>query len=145
MGHQTIQRKTPWVDSTCADCPGFLVLGAAPSTASTVRLGASDCSPGLAFCFLAPWAFPWICCPQLPYRPFENGTHSTCFYSTGGYHTTIAPDVAKFSFAQMCLCETKCQGSLSHHLGELLTSLKKYRATWGIAAIVLQKPWPSTE
>ena len=48
-----------------------------------------------------PWSrslrlFPWasillygpldiacICCPQLPHRPCKNGTHSTCFYSTG--------------------------------------------------------------
>ena len=30
-----IQGKTPWVDSACADCPGFLVLGAAPAPAST--------------------------------------------------------------------------------------------------------------
>ena len=29
------QGKTPWVDSVCADCPGFLVLGAAPAPAST--------------------------------------------------------------------------------------------------------------
>ena len=27
--------NTPWVDSACADCPGFLVLGAAPAPAST--------------------------------------------------------------------------------------------------------------
>ena len=30
-----IQGKTPWVDSACADCPGFGVLGAAPAPAST--------------------------------------------------------------------------------------------------------------
>ena len=27
--------KDPWVDSACADCPGFLVPGAAPAPAST--------------------------------------------------------------------------------------------------------------
>ena len=27
--------KTPRADSACADCPGFLVLGAAPAPAST--------------------------------------------------------------------------------------------------------------
>ena len=31
-----IQGKTSWVDSACADCPGFLVLGAAPAPASTI-------------------------------------------------------------------------------------------------------------
>ena len=29
------QRKTPWGDKACADCPGFLVLGAAIAPAST--------------------------------------------------------------------------------------------------------------
>ena len=46
--------------------------------------GASDCSPGQAFCFMAPWAAAWICCLQLPYHTCKNGTHSTYFYSTGG-------------------------------------------------------------
>ena len=47
------QGKTAWLDSACADCPGFLILGAAPAPASTFRLGASDCAPGLAFCFIS--------------------------------------------------------------------------------------------
>ena len=34
------QRKTLWVDSACADCPGFLVLGAAG--AAGARLPASS-------------------------------------------------------------------------------------------------------
>ena len=55
-----------------------------------------------------------------------------------GYRTIIARYVAKWGIAQMCLCETKCQGGASHHFGEVLTSLKKYRAMWGIAAIVSQ-------
>ena len=53
-----------------------------------------------------------------------------------GYRTMIARYVAKWGVAQMCLCETKCQGGVSHHFGGVLTSLKKYRAIWGIAAIV---------
>ena len=55
-----------------------------------------------------------------------------------GYRTIIAQDVAKWGIAQMCLCKTKYHGGVSHHFGELLTSLKKYRAIWGIAAIVSQ-------
>ena len=55
-----------------------------------------------------------------------------------GYRTIIARYVAKWGIAQMCLCESKCQGRVSHHFGELLTSLKRYRAIWGIAAIVSQ-------
>ena len=39
----------------------------------------------------------------------------------------------------MCLCETKYHGEVSHPFGELLTSLKKYRAIWGIAAILSPK------
>ena len=38
----------------------------------------------------------------------------------------------------MCLCVTNCYGGVSHHFGGVLTSLKKYRAIWGIAAIVSQ-------
>ena len=30
----------------------------------------------------------WICCPQLPYHPSKNGTHSTCFSSTRGHSDT---------------------------------------------------------
>ena len=55
-----------------------------------------------------------------------------------GYRTLIARYVAKWGIAQMCLCETKYQGGVSHQLGGLLTSLEKYRAMWGIAAIVSQ-------
>ena len=53
-----------------------------------------------------------------------------------GYRTIIARYVAKWGIAQMCLCRTKYQGGVSHHLGGVLNSLKKYRAIWGIAAIV---------
>ena len=31
----------------------------------------------------------WICCSQLPHHPCKNGTHSTCFYSTGGHTPTL--------------------------------------------------------
>ena len=81
----TLQGKTPWVDSACADCPGFLSLECCPRPGFHLRLGASDCAPGLAFCFMAPWTFARICCPQLPDHRCKNGTHSTCFYSTGGH------------------------------------------------------------
>ena len=40
--------------------------------------------------------------------------------------------------AQMCLCESKYEGGVSHHFGGVLTSLKKYHAIWGIAVIVSQ-------
>ena len=37
-----------------------------------------------------------------------------------GYRTIIARYVAKWVIAQMCLCETKCQGGVSHHFGGVL-------------------------
>ena len=55
-----------------------------------------------------------------------------------GYHTIIARYVAKWGIARMCLCKIKYQGGVSHHFGVVLTSLQKYRAIWGIAAIVSQ-------
>ena len=50
--------------------------------------GASKRAPGLPFAFMALQANSWICCPQLPYHPCKNGTHSTCFGSTGGHTPT---------------------------------------------------------
>ena len=85
------QGKTPWVDSTCADCPGFLCPGFCSHPGFHLGLGASECSPGLAFCFMGPWTVAWICCPQLPHHPCKNGTHSTFFYSTGGHGPSKAP------------------------------------------------------
>ena len=55
-----------------------------------------------------------------------------------GYRTIFLRYVAKLGIAQMCLCETKYQGGVSRHFGEVLTFLKKSRAIWGIAVIVSQ-------
>ena len=60
------------------------------------------------------------------------------FVGGGGDRTIIVRYVAKWCIAQMCLCETKYQGGVSHHFGGMLISLKKYRVIWGIAAIVSQ-------
>ena len=49
-----------------------------------------------------------------------------------GYRTIIARYVAKWGIAQMCLCETKCQGGVSHQFGGLLTSLKSI-ARYGVS------------
>ena len=38
----------------------------------------------------------------------------------------------------MFSCKAKCQEGVSRHLGGVLTSLKRYCAIWGIAAIVRQ-------
>ena len=61
------------------------------------------------------------------------------FMGGGGYRTIIARYVARWGIAQMCLRKTKYQGGgVSHHFGGMLASLQKYRAIWGIAAIVSQ-------
>ena len=35
-----------------------------------------------------PLDIAWVCCLQLPHHLCKNGTHSTCFYSTGGHTPT---------------------------------------------------------
>ena len=55
-----------------------------------------------------------------------------------GYRIVIVRYVAKWGIAQARLRETKYQAGASHHLEGVFTSLKKYRAIWGIAAIVSQ-------
>ena len=45
--------------------------------------------------------------------------------------------VAKWSIAQMCCVKLSAMG-VSHHFGGVLTSIKKYCAIRGIAAIVSQ-------
>ena len=45
----------------------------------------------------------------------------------GGYRTILVRCVAKEGIAQMCPCEAKHQGAVSHHFGEVLTSLKVSR------------------
>ena len=41
--------------------------------------------PSPSILLYGPFDIVWICCPQLPHHPCKNGTHSTCFYSTGGH------------------------------------------------------------
>ena len=40
-----------------------------------------------------------------------------------GYRTIIARYVAKWGIAQVCVCETKYQGGVSHQFGGVLPSL----------------------
>ena len=83
-GLALIQRKTPWVDSACADCPGFSGPGCCSCPGFHLRLGASDCCSGLAFCFMGPWTFAWICCLQLPCHPCKTGRTAHVFTAQGG-------------------------------------------------------------
>ena len=76
--------NTPWAASACADCPGFLVLvlllPRLPPWSQSLRL---CCWASILL--YGPLDIAWNCCPQLPHQPCKNGTHGTCFYSTGAH------------------------------------------------------------
>ena len=82
--------KTPWVDSACADCAGFLVLGVvgAPLQASSRSLGVPP-PPTLVFAALPLGNLLGCCCSQLPHHPCnilqQNRKHSISFCSTRGH------------------------------------------------------------
>ena len=86
------QGNIPWVDSACADCPGFLGPGAAgarlPALSRSLRL-----CPRSSICFMAPWTFAWICCPRLPYHLCKNVTHSTSVTIQGYTHRAIESSI----------------------------------------------------
>ena len=79
------QGKTTWVDSACADYPGFLVPRAAgtrlPASSKSLRL-----CPRASICCRAPWTFAWICCSQLPHHPCKaEHTHHKFLQRKGAY------------------------------------------------------------
>ena len=76
------QGKTPWVGWACADCPGFLVLSAAPASASTFVSEPQILPLGWHF---ASWALGHLLGSAAPYHWCKNRTHSTSFHSTGGH------------------------------------------------------------
>ena len=80
------QGKTPWVDQSCADCPGFPVMGAGDAPPPEFHPGASECAPGLAFAFMALRANSWICCPQLPHHRPKTGLTAHVFAAQGVTH-----------------------------------------------------------
>ena len=58
----------------------FLLLPRLPPWSRSLRL------PAWAGILLyGPLEIAWMCCPQLPHHPCKNGTHGTCFCSTGGH------------------------------------------------------------
>ena len=96
----------PWFSSRgCCSCPGF-----------HLRLGASDCSPGLAFCFMGLCTFAWIC----PYHRCKNGTHSTCFTAQRGTRRKFRrcwKMIPRFSGSAKCY---PCQGLGTFRQGKRL-------------------------
>ena len=88
LGPQQFSRfypgNTPWVAPACADCPGFLVLVSASSPGCHLGLGASDCSPGLAFCFTDPWRLLGSAARSSPATREKTGRTAHVFTAQGG-------------------------------------------------------------
>ena len=68
----------------------FLLLPWLPPWSRSLRL-----SPWASILLYRPLEIAWMCCPQLPHHPCKNGTHSTCFYSTGGHAPIASLDLEK--------------------------------------------------
>ena len=78
------QGKTPWVDQSCADCPGFPVLGAGHAPPPELHLGASGCAPGLAFAFMTLRANLGSAAPNFPTTRAKTGRTAHVFAAQGG-------------------------------------------------------------
>ena len=88
---QVFQGKTPWVDQSFADSPGFPVLGAGDTPPPKLHPGASECAPGLGeFVFMALRANSWISCPQLPTTRARTGRTAHVFATQGGTHRVFS-------------------------------------------------------
>ena len=99
----SFQGKTPWVDQSCADCPGFLAPGCWRRPTSRASSRSLRVCPWPRNCLMALRANSWICCPQLPYHPSKNGTHSTCFC-----HTGVGNEKSARSFSDRSFFEPPC-------------------------------------
>ena len=90
----------------------FLLLPRLPPWSRSLSL-----CPWASILLYGPLEIAWVCCPQLPHHPCKNGTHSTCFYSTGGHvaenldtlaflESRIFPDMASLNFAHFTAYES---------------------------------------
>ena len=84
--YRLFQGKTPWIDSACADCPGFwcwvrLVLG------SQLYPAASDCAPELAFAAEPLGHLDML--RTAPHHLCKTWPHGTSFCNTRGHTPTI--------------------------------------------------------
>ena len=61
----------------------------------------------------------------------------TCFYGVSHNYRAICCKMGYRTYVSVRLLSAK-GGGVSHRFGEALTSLKNYRAMWGIAAILSQ-------
>ena len=76
------------------------------------------------------------------YTPSISGiltAYSGSHWVTGTPRALLYGDMLQNGVSHRCACvKLSTKGRVSHHFGELLTSLKMYRAIWGSAAIVSQ-------
>ena len=77
--------------------------------------------------FTGPWTFARICCPQLPHHRRKNGTHSTCFYSTGGHapKTPGCHNGPKFLATCFEVLETSFQAKICTNFPKRCTNFPK--------------------
>ena len=87
---QFLQGNTPWVAATCADCPGFSGPGCCSCPVSTL-VSASDCSPGLAFCFTGPWTLLGSAVHSSPTTRAKTGRTAHVFTAQGGTRRFLKP------------------------------------------------------
>ena len=78
------KENTPRVASACADCPGFLVLGAAPAPASTLVSEPQIVPPGLAFCYTGTWTLLGSAAHSSPATRAKKGCTARVCTAQGG-------------------------------------------------------------
>ena len=70
---------------------------------------------------------------------FGGGEVPILFLWAWGFFRQLSCDILQNGVSHRCACvKTNCQGGVWHHFGGVATSLKKYRAIRGVAAIVSQ-------
>ena len=101
FGPKFCQGKTPWVEQSCADCPGFPVLGAGDAPPPELHPGASNCAPGLAFAFMALRRNSWILLPARSLPPAQKRDAQHMFLQHRRAHTDSGAS-AKISLPRTC-------------------------------------------
>ena len=101
-------------------CPGCCSC-----TGLHLRLRASDCAPGLVLCFMGPWTFAWIGCPQLPTTHAKAGRTAHAFTAQGGTRRHLPMVLRKYcrdpsfvwgNFTPQVLSLSKVDGPNCHHI-----------------------------
>ena len=98
------QGNTPWVVSACADCPGFLVLGAAPAPAGTWSREPQTVLLGWHFALRA-LDIAWICCLQ---RAGECVRARACARVRACVRVYVCVCVVRVGVG-VCVCVCVCQ------------------------------------